>query len=266
MRKLPVFAAFVHALKSTWNNLPFAFHLSWPWLLFLLPISVWGDATIPDFDPLKMTPEQQALMNQFMFKTYVSGTVSMMVYASIAISWHLYILKDEVPNGLARLRFDRTVWRYFGNSILVILFASAALVPLILLLAGFGTMAGLTPQAVINGFVIAAILVAIPVTYRMSVKLPAVALGRKDFKFGDAWNATRGNTSRFIGLGLLSVLVAVLTGLLFGFVQQHVVRFAGDALQWPLLLIRGLAGWVLAIFAITMLTSLYGFFVEKRDF
>jgi hypothetical protein len=266
MRKLPVFAAFSHALKSTWHNLPFAFHVSWPWLLLLIPVSIWGEASIPDFDPLTATPAQQAVMNQFLLKTYVSGAVSMAIYASIAISWHLYILKDQVPNGLARLRFDGTVWRYFGNSILVILFASAALVPLILLVAGLGTMAGLTPKAVINGFVIAAVLVAIPVTYRMSVKLPAIALGRKDFKFGDAWNATRGNTFQLIGLGLLSVLIAMLTGLLFGLVQEHVVSVAGDILKWPFLLVRTLAGWVLAIFAITMLTSLYGYFVEKREF
>jgi hypothetical protein len=266
MRKLPVFSAFTHALKSTWHNLPFAFHVSWPWLLLLIPVSIWGDTTVPDFDPLTMTPEQQAVMNQFLLKTYVSGAVSMVVYASIAISWHLYILKDEIPHGLARLRFDKTVWRYFGNSILVILFATLALLPLILLVAGLGTMAGLTPQAVINGFVIAAVLVAIPVTYRMSVKLPAIALGRRDFRFGDAWNATRGNTLQLVGLGMLSVLIAMITGLLFGFVQEHVVSLAGDILKWPFLLVRHLAAWGLAIFAITMLTSLYGFFVEKREF
>jgi hypothetical protein len=266
MRKLPVFPTFSHALKSTWYNLPFAFHVSWPWLLLLIPVSVWGDTTVPDFDPMKMTPEQQAVMNQFLFKTYVSVAVSMAIYASIAISWHLYILKDEVPHGFARLRFDKTVWRYFGNSILVILFATLALLPLVLLVAGLGTMAGLTPQAVINGFVIAAVLVAFPVTYRMSVKLPAIALGRRDFRFGDAWNATRGNTFQLIGLGLLSVLIAMLTGLIFGLLREHVVSFASDVLKWPFLLVRHLAGWGLAIFAITMLTSLYGFFVEKRDF
>jgi hypothetical protein len=266
MRNLPVLAAFVHALKSTWHNLPFAFHVSWPWLLLLIPVRIWGDATVPNFDPLAATPEQQVEMNQFLLKTYVSGFASMVIYASIAISWHLYILKDEVPLGRARLRFDGMVWRYFGNSLLVILFASLALVPLVLAVSGFGLVAGLSPQGIVNSFVIVAVLVAIPVTYRLSVKLPAVALGRKDFKFADAWNATRGNTFQLIGLGVLSVFVALVAGSVFGFLQDHVFSSASEFFRWPFLIVRHLAGWVLAIFAITLLTSLYGFFVEKRDF
>jgi hypothetical protein len=266
MRKLPVIAAFIHALKSTWHNLPFAFHVSWPWLLLLIPVSIWGDSELPKFDPLAITPEQQAAMNQFLFKTYVSGFVSMVTYASIAISWHLFILKDEVPQGRSRLRFDGIVWRYFGNSLLVILFASLALVPLVLAVSGFGLVVGLSPQGIINTFIAAAALVAIPVTYRLSVKLPAIALGRKDFRFADAWNLTRGNTIQLIGLGMLSVFVALLIGTVFGIVQENIISTAQEFFKWPFLLVRHLVGWVLTIFAITMLTSLYGFFVEKRDF
>jgi hypothetical protein len=266
MRKLPILSAFTHAVKSTWNNLPFAFHVSWPWLLLLIPVSIWGETEMPTFDVLAATPAQQAEMNAFILKTYVSGFVSMVIYASIAISWHLYILKDEVPQGLSRLRFDRMVWRYFGNSILVVLFATLALFPLVLAMVGFGTMAGLSPQGIVNAVVVAAVLIALPVTYRMSVKLPAIALGRREFTFGDAWNATRGNSLQLIGLGLMAVFVAVMTGMTLGLLQDAVGNIAGDVLKWPFVLIRQLAGWVLAIFAITMLTSLYGFFVEKRDF
>jgi hypothetical protein len=32
------------------------------------------------------------------------------------------------------------------------------------------------------------------------------------------------------------------------------------------LLLRQVLAWVVAIFTITLLTSLYGYFVEKRDF
>ncbi len=266
MRKLPILAAFIHAVKSTWHNLPFAFHVSWPWLLLLIPVSIWGETAMPTFDVLAATPAQQAEMNAFILKTYVSGFVSMVIYASIAISWHLYILKDEVPQGLSRLRFDRMVWRYFGNSILVVLFATLALFPLVLAMVGFGTMAGLSPQGIVNVVVVAAVLIALPVTYRMSVKLPAIALGRRDFTFGDAWNATRGNSLQLIGLGLMAVFVAVMTGMTLGLLQDAIGNFAGDVLKWPFVLIRQLAGWVLAVFAITLLTSLYGFFVEKRDF
>ena len=46
MRKLPAFAAFGHASRSTTDNIGFAFHISWPWVLMLLPFRVNWVATI----------------------------------------------------------------------------------------------------------------------------------------------------------------------------------------------------------------------------
>ena len=39
MRKLPVFKALGHAIRSTTENMGFAFHISWPWMLLLLPFN-----------------------------------------------------------------------------------------------------------------------------------------------------------------------------------------------------------------------------------
>ena len=40
MRKLPVIAALGNAFRSTTDNIGFAFHISWPWMLLLLPLNV----------------------------------------------------------------------------------------------------------------------------------------------------------------------------------------------------------------------------------
>jgi len=37
------------------------------------------------------------------------------------VNWHRYILLDEVPHGMERLRLDATVWRYVGNILLIAL-------------------------------------------------------------------------------------------------------------------------------------------------
>jgi hypothetical protein len=40
MRTLPVLAAFNHVLRSTINNLGFAWHLSWPWMIVIMPLNI----------------------------------------------------------------------------------------------------------------------------------------------------------------------------------------------------------------------------------
>jgi hypothetical protein len=57
----------------------------------------------------------------------------------------------------------------------------------------------------------------------------------------------------------------VLGFLLAGF--ENILETAlGSIAVFLFAILRQLIGWVIAIFTITMLTSLYGFFVEKRDF
>jgi hypothetical protein len=266
MRKLPIIAALTHALKSTWHNLPFAFRMSWPWLVLLIPFNLYFTTGLPELDPSTTDPVKQAAMVKAVLGFYATAAVSMVVYASIGVTWHRYILQDEQPQGLKTLRLDGTVWRYVGNTLLVALLAVFSILPLAIIFSVLLQVISAPVQALMPFYIALAILIALPVTYRFSLKLPAIAVGNKSFRFGDAWNVTRGSMPQLILLGGIVFLGLSVAGLVLGLAEQGVQAALGASGVFVFNILSQIISWVVAIFTITMLTSLYGFFVEKRDF
>lgn len=259
MRKLPVQAALIHVWKSTFNNLSFAFHLSWPWMAVLLPVNLIGNYF--GFQPeaaVEPSPGAVAL-------TLVVGLVTVFAFASVAVSWHRYILKDEVPQGMDRLRADDTVWRYFGNSLLIVLNLSGIAIVAAFIIGMLALALGQFAAIIAVPTMIAAFLLMISVFYRMSVKLPAIALGEPGFTFRNAWQMTDGNAWRLIGLGL--ILLMIIFGISVAAMLPAAVFLAipGAGLLF-FTAIQIVANWIATILGVTTLTSLYGFFVQGRNF
>jgi hypothetical protein len=134
-------------------------------------------------------------------------------------------------------------------------------IPALFLLAG----TEFTPAAAAIAGLASLILVGGAVT-RLSIKLPAVALGNHTFTFRDAWTVSEGNFWPCVGVFALTLVIA------FGCVVLllAVSGMAGliDAMLAQVVLTVGAAVLQLfyAIFNAAMFTSLYGYFVEKRDF
>jgi hypothetical protein len=103
-------------------------------------------------------------------------------------------------------------------------------------------------------------------TYRLSVKLPAIAIGRRDFALRDAWAATRDNKLPIFLVILFQFLLLFGVAIVF-FALYFTLALIGHTITLVISqLIQAFLGWLLAIFNVTILTSLYGFFVEGRDF
>jgi hypothetical protein len=113
---------------------------------------------------------------------------------------------------------------------------------------------------------IALVAVFIPIGYRLSVKLPAVALGRRDYGLPNAWTDTKGNFWRFLGLGLLYFIVALIVAVAAGLLGLGLGYIGGGIGLSISIAVQLAVNWVLTILGVTMLTSLYGFFVEGRQF
>ncbi|MBL8791523.1 MAG: hypothetical protein JNM45_13590, partial [Rhizobiales bacterium] len=176
MRTLPVTAAFGHVVRSTINNAGFAWKVSWPWMVVIIPINILAQLYGFTIEPGKTGATGPSLALGILI-----GLLTLFAFGSIAVSWHRYILLDEVPHGMARLRADNTVWRYFGNTLLIFLILMAGFLPV-------GLIAGVLMAALGNAGAIislpiylAAIIFGVAAFYRLSVKLPAVALERSDF-------------------------------------------------------------------------------------
>jgi hypothetical protein len=265
MRKLPVTSALGHAIKSTTDNIGFAFHISWPWMLLLLPLNV-GVNLYLVFNGVQ---DPQKMITQAFFLIIPLAIASTVAYCSIAVNWHRYVLLDEVAEGWQRLRIDSLMWRYIGNAILIglILIAGGIVAVLVFALVGWvlGAAVGEASLIVIVPSVLALYAYALVSAYRLAVKLPSVALGRNDFFMGDAWRATAGNFWQILGLLLLFVICLLLVGLAMLLVTYMLGQVGTLGLSVSLA-IQVAINWVATILGVTLLTSLYGFFVEGREF
>lgn len=201
----------------------------------------------PDPRSQEMTP--QALVQ------VVTGIISIIAVCSIAVSWHRFILRDEPAAGL---RLDGDVLRYAGNTVLIML---AMLLPAVIFLSIVMIAPG--PGALLG---IPVIVLAGGVATRASIKLPAVALGNKDFSFRDAWTASEGNFWQCVGVFLLNA--AILLGILLVLtIVAGVLARAGEGLSLTFQLVAvAILQLFYAVFNASIFTSLYGFFVERRDF
>jgi len=271
MRKLPVFKALGHAFRSTTDNIGFAFHISWPWVLILLPFNVASNLYMV-LNGLETGGEPNPeMLGKFFAVTIPLALASAVAYSSIAVNWHRYVLLDEIAEGWQRLRIDSLTWRYIGNFILIFLILMVCAIPvaavlglvsylLISLLGGGESLPVLLIPAAVALYALAFI-----VAYRLLVKLPAVALGRRDFSMGDAWRATKGNSLRLLGLLILFVLSLLLfaAGM---FAITYLFGLLGTVGLSLAVAIQVMVNWVATILGVTLLTSLYGFFVEGREF
>jgi len=270
MRKLPVFGALGHAIRSTTDNIGFAFHISWPWVIILLPFNVATNLYMV-LNGLETggEPDPAQIGTYFAVATPLI-LASIVSYSSIAVNWHRYVLLDEIAQGWQRLRIDSLTWRYIGNFILVALVLVACSIPVGLAIG----LVSLLANAVLGEELLVVFLVpafgvlyafAFVAAYRLLVKMPAVALGRRDFSMGDAWRATRGNSWRMLGLLILFLLCLVLIGVLM-FAVTYAFGLLGMVGLSLAVAIQVMVNWVATILGVTLLTSLYGFFVEGREF
>ena len=118
MRKLSPLKAVSHALNSVWNYRAVALRIGMVWVPVMLvggPVS----STLPRRRP---TAHRQEMTPQTLVQV-VTGIISIIAVCSMAVSWHRFILRDEPAAGL---RLDGDVFRYAGNTILIML---AMLVP-----------------------------------------------------------------------------------------------------------------------------------------
>lgn len=189
------------------------------------------------------------------FVQLAAGVIAIVGVCSMAVSWHRFILRDETAGGL---RLDTHVFRYAGTTVLIMLgMLIPAMLFLVLSLAapGIGSVMGL-PLIVLAGGLVT----------RLSIKLPAVALGNNDFSFKDAWKASEGNFWPCVGVFLLNaaILLAIMLVLMAGAaLMEQINESASLAFQLVAVVIVQL---FYAVFNASIFTSLYGFFVERRDF
>lgn len=249
MRKLLPTKAIAHALSTVRDYASIGIKFSLVWTAIMLVFSVATNFTAKPGAPPDSFESISVL-------EMVSALVGLVAFCSIAVNWHRFILIDDASG--SPLRLDGPVWRYAGNSVAIV---AMAFLPLLVL----GAIVALLPPAALVLLVPATILCGTLAT-ALSIKLPAIALGKTDFGFGDAMRAIEGNVWQVMtvfllnaAMGLVAILLIILLTALTGLLSQTLSLAAGIAAATALNIFY-------TLFNISVLSSLYGFFVEKRDF
>ncbi len=248
MRKLSPFKAVYHALNSVWSYRAVALRIGMVWAPVLLI------AGLLEYFSGPAAPATSETMGQA-FIEILAGVISIAAVCSMGVSWHRFILRDELRTGL---RIDSHVLRYAGNTLLIML---AMLAPSLVLVS---LLAFMPAQAAFIG--VPLVIVAGVAATRLSIKLPAVALGNRGFGFREAWAASAGNFWPCAGVFLLNGAIILVMLLALTLVAGFLAT-VNEALSLVFQLLSLVALQVFyAIFNASIFTSLYGFFVERRDF
>ena len=190
---------------------------------------------------------------------FVVVALSLVIFSSIAVNWHRYILLDEITKSEKLFRLDRPVWNYALRTLLIMLFAFAPILVLLNIFSAGAPGLGLF-------LVVAALLVAAIYIMRMSVALPAIALDRPDFGILAALQVTKGNNLQFAALLALNSLILLATFLAIGIVLSIVGSVNLTVAKVVAVLLSVPVNLFLSLFSVSLLSSLYGFFVEQRKF
>lgn len=170
----------------------------------------------------------------------------------IAVSWHRFILLEEYPSGIfPTFRFDR-ILAYLGRALMLGLLFAIAWLPMGLVFAMLGqSLVGLSI------IVVAVYLVYLVVCfYRLSIILPATAIG-EPITIGRAWNSTTGIAS--------SILVLIVVAFLFQVLVQLVFTVLAFIPVLGILLTVFFGTLILPMINVSIMTTMYGVFVEKRE-
>jgi hypothetical protein len=249
MRTLPAGPALVHSLKSVTSFWRIGLRIALPWMLVIAVLQTVKLVQTPD-----MVQAEAPALDGFNVVMLVLG---LLATSSIAVSWHRFVLRDELPANPAFFRLDRLVWRYFGY-LLATVFASVVVFTVITQFLAF-----LVPQ--VFNLIVGAIFTLAFMQAAM-IGLPAKALdveGPNLFQSISLLKSNFGQIMMFAVLSIMIVLASLFVVILVATLAQQLFP-ARMNLIFPILALP--LNIFTMLFSISAITSLYGFFVEQRDF
>jgi hypothetical protein len=212
--KLPLWNTIGLAYSTYFHNFADVLRISWLWLVVCAPLVNIANMAQPSFATqiiVQMNsgasppmPAQQSMpIDMVGVLRHISGLVALLASVSIAVAWHRRIILDEHPRFSVSNVATKSFWRYVGMGLAISLTTVPALVFLILLaLYAVDYPDGMIPVVVIPVFA-----TSVAVILRLSLLLPARAVGDLELTFRQTWINTRGNTWRlFCGTMICMVM------------------------------------------------------------
>lgn len=225
--KLPVWDAVSLAYSTYFRHFPDALRASWLWLLVVAALTAmaswqqwsWMAAAIANMKPgvlprVPKSTEMEVLLN-------LDNVLLLLAGVSIAVAWHRLMILHERPGLSGSNLASKNLWRYIavGLALFLVMLLPVAAVMFPAFYFLFPTTAGAPPPSgsflfIPLIFVIYAIFMA--VALRLTLLLPARAIGNSVLTIRQTWNRTRGNTWRlFWGVTLTTAPPLLIAQIVF---------------------------------------------------
>lgn len=245
---------FRHSLSMVLRNFGRALHIyAVPWLIAVAAVFLVVLAAGLPFDMLGggVAEPVDASTAKLVLVFFAMFVIIVLTSLWIAVAWHRYVLLEETPQGVMPPIHQDRIAAYFGRGLLLFL---AFLIPGAILAFLIATLVQISVGSAIFFGAILGFALAV-LFYRLSVILPAAALGKK-MSFSDALETTKGATGPIVVAGICFLILQIVT------------NFAASLLAFiPLVgfLASILTAMFLTMVGISILTTLYGVYVEKRE-
>ncbi len=204
--KLPFWDAVSLSYSTYFRHFIDAVRASWLWLIVVAAFtgfaswqqwSWWATAKAhlkPGLPPLPPNSEMAVLMN-------LANALLLLAGVSIAVAWHRLVILNEQPGFSGSNLATKNLWRYIAMALglFVILFLplEAVMFPTFYFLMP----AASPPPPALFALIPLAFAVygaGMAVSLRLTLLLPARAIGNTGQTFKQTWNRTRGNTWRLL--------------------------------------------------------------------
>ena len=207
--KLPLGRTIGRAYSSYFANFIDVLRIEWLWLIVVGPLTGFGSwlqlswmaSVLPGLRPGESPGSLRAPFEISVLNNAATITL-LLAGVCIAVAWHRRLLLDEAPGFSGSNVATGHVWRYIGMAMLIVLITAWPAVLIFIamyFMSPFNTGVPQPPSSQLFYIILAALIlfcVGMVVAQRLSILLPARAIGDMNFTMKQAWARTRGNTWR----------------------------------------------------------------------
>lgn len=234
-----------HSIMLVARNRNAALRISSPLIVVLLVSPVlFGLGYLQDEDVSSISIAELAV--QFLLHLFAS--------LWLAVAWHRFILLEEDRGSIIPQFNASVIGSYLVQSIKLFLFMFVVGIGFVLVLTVIFVLVGFDSMFTLMGFGMASVLLWF--FYRISPVLPATALGLPA-TFKGAWQVTKDYS------GAIGVLVVATT--MVSFVAGAATQAVLPASPFAYLALSSIQIWFSAMIGVSILTTIFGVSVEKRD-
>lgn len=245
---------FTHSVRMIFGNLGAAFRISLVLYLVQVAVGVYHTSRFGDDVRAMQMSGRMDTPPGFWPVLLLVIVVSVITSLWIAVSWHRYVLLEENPSAVVPPFRGDQILSYLGKTILLglLLAITGFMVGMILALV-FGMIAG--PVGVmVSVFLTFGLLVYL--SYRFALVLPATAIGQP-LTFAESLGKTSPASGAIIQLSVIAIGFAVLIEL-----PQFMNADPNSIVN---IIYIYVLGWITMMVGISILTTLYGVYVEGRE-